>query len=126
MKKMFAVVLSAAFLLAGCGGDNGELAGVYKSPNNDIISLEYKENAYQVKLNNPYSPPNIFMERDGSYLIVPSDGRKKFFEIKDATLINLNSNKVYNKLSESEGKRALDEVEAKKNKGMTGYFDLSK
>ncbi len=126
MKKMFAIVLSAAFLLAGCGGDNGELAGVYKSSNNDVISLEYKDNAYQVKLNNPYSPPNVFMERDGSYLIVPSDGGKKFFEVKDSSLINLNSDKVYNKLSEPDGKMALDEVEAKKNKGMTGFFDLSK
>lgn len=99
MKKMFAVVLSAAFLLVGCGGDNGELAGVYQDSSKDRIVLDFKNSSYEIQylthFNGNYSKPTLvgFAKKDGDYLV--GDNNKKMFEISGDEIISVYSPKKY-------------------------------
>lgn len=96
MKKMFAIVLSAAFLLAGCGGDNGELAGVYKNDSNSKMILKFKDKDYEIQyVYNDNSSPTLvgFAKRDGDFLV--GENNKKMFEISGSEITTLYSPKKY-------------------------------
>lgn len=92
-KLLSGFILAFAFLLSGCGGDNGELAGTYieKNPANGhapvkwIIKFDKKDNYYTQEIYREYSPngeysksnTNTFLFRNGDWLGDKEDGQGK-------------------------------------------------
>ena len=92
-KLLGGFILAFAFLLSGCGGDNGELAGTYIEKNPDsgdapqkwIIKYDKKDNYYtqiwiekDKKGNEHNGTTNSFLIRDGDWLA----GKEKHFDLR--------------------------------------------
>ncbi|EFM1837138.1 hypothetical protein IL109_005041 [Escherichia coli] len=95
-KLLGGFILAFAFLLSGCDGDNGELAGTYieknpgsgDAPEKWIIKYDKKDNYYtqiwvekDKKGNERNGTTNSFLIRDGDWLGDKEDGqgREKHF-----------------------------------------------
>lgn len=116
MKKLLLSMLTvSAFVLSGCGGDNGELAGSFKGEVTEggIYAGEYDtadltfdkdKNEYHLTwvTHSPKSPsqPGItgYLTREEGWLISP-DGTK-YFKITDVDTLELHGNKnnTYNRI----------------------------
>ena len=99
-KLLGGFILAFTFLLSGCGGDNGELAGTYieKNPDNSdapqkwIIKYE-KDNYYtqiwvekDKKGNEHNGTTNSFLIRDGDWL---AGKEKNFIRVIDKNTLQL-------------------------------------
>ncbi|HGG5823030.1 TPA: hypothetical protein ACJG25_004122 [Salmonella enterica subsp. enterica serovar Saintpaul] len=77
---MFVLVMACTFLLTACGGDNGELAGVYKGsngimPEKWVVEYNKKNDMYTVTVlfdgmsDNKYSKAFVkHLKRNGDFL----------------------------------------------------------
>ncbi|HEA7751802.1 TPA: hypothetical protein RXL46_004255 [Escherichia coli] len=91
-KLLSGFILAFAFLLSGCGGDNGELAGTYieknpaasDTPVKWIIKFDKKDNSYTQEIYRKFSPngkytntnTNSFLSRSGDWL---GGDKEKYF-----------------------------------------------
>ncbi|HCP0361903.1 TPA: hypothetical protein OCN00_004638 [Escherichia coli] len=100
-KLLGGFILAFAFLLSGCGGDNGELAGTYIAKNPDsgdapqkwIIKYDKKDNYYtqiwiekDKKGNEHNGTTNSFLIRDGDWL---AGKEKHFIRVIDKNTLQL-------------------------------------
>ncbi len=96
-KLLGGFILVFVFLLSGCGGDNGELAGTYieKNPASGgapvkwIIKYDNKDNYYSQEIYRKFSPngeysnsnTNTFLVRDGDW--IGGEKEKRFIRVID-------------------------------------------
>ncbi|EIS2281850.1 hypothetical protein LZF11_001728 [Shigella flexneri] len=100
-KLLGGFILAFAFLLSGCDGDNGELAGTYIEKNPDsgdapqkwIIKYDKKDNYYtqiwiekDKKGNEHNGTTNSFLIRDGDWL---AGKEKNFIRVIDKNTLQL-------------------------------------
>lgn len=103
-KLLSGFILAFAFVLSGCGGDNGELAGTYieknpvsgNAPEKWIIKYDKKDNYYtqiwveQDDKGNEYNgTTNSFLTRDGDWL---AGKEKHFIRVIDKNTLQLRDN----------------------------------
>ncbi|MGV2934767.1 hypothetical protein ACIPUA_06885 [Providencia sp. AGC89] len=91
--KRLAVLLTTLMLVA-CGENNTDLSGVYSCSKFDHIVLVKDNNNQYIGgeyLNSPHDGDSTigrikFLKRSGSYLAVPSDDNKYFYQVGDNKL----------------------------------------
>ena len=85
-KLLGGFILAFTFLLSGCGGDNGELAGTYieKNPDNSDAPQIWVEK--DKKGNEHNGTTNSFLIRDGDWL---AGKEKHFIRVIDKNTLQL-------------------------------------